>query len=137
VYGGAPSVERRPSPLRSGSHGGGKGVLKAGGVVHPWGCSAVSSPRWRGDAVSTTTGLEAQPLSWWWIGVDREACRSSMCAGGVFGQCCRGRCSGERQCCSGELPRSPAGFSVLTMVVVVTPHVSKPHDYVNHMFMRP
>jgi hypothetical protein len=23
------------------------------------------------------------------------------------------------------------------MVEIVTPHVSKPHDYVNHMFMRP
>jgi hypothetical protein len=25
----------------------------------------------------------------------------------------------------------------LLMTMVVTPHVSKPHDYVNHMFMRP
>jgi hypothetical protein len=60
-------------------------------------------------------------------------CALAVCLGSAAG----GRCSGERQCCSGELPRSLAGFSVLTMVVVVTPHVSKPHDYVNHMFMRP
>jgi hypothetical protein len=121
VYDGAPSVEHRPSPLRSGSHGGGNGVLKAGGVVHPWGCSAVSSPQWRGDAVSMTTGLGAHPLSWWWIGVGCEACRSSMRAGGVVWAVLQGgRCSGERQCCSSELPRSPAGFSVLTMVVVIS-----------------
>jgi hypothetical protein len=26
---------------------------------------------------------------------------------------------------------------ILVMHISVTPHVSKPHDYVNHMFMRP
>jgi hypothetical protein len=39
--GSAPSVEHRPSPPRGGPHGGGYGVLKVEGVVHPWGCSAV------------------------------------------------------------------------------------------------
>jgi hypothetical protein len=27
--------------------------------------------------------------------------------------------------------------SILVLIINVTPHVSKPHDYVNHMFMRP
>jgi hypothetical protein len=33
---------------------------------------------------------------------------------------------------AGQVEPNGAGGSVC-----VTPHVSKPHDYVNHMFMRP
>jgi hypothetical protein len=61
---GAPSVERRPSPLRGVPHGGGYNMLKAGGVVHPWGCSAVLSPQRHGAAVSSTVVLGAWLLSW-------------------------------------------------------------------------
>jgi hypothetical protein len=38
-------VERRDFPLRGGPHGGENDALKAGGVVHPWGCSAVLGAR--------------------------------------------------------------------------------------------
>jgi hypothetical protein len=95
--GGAPSVERRPSLPRDGPHGGGYEVLKVGGVVHPWGCSAVRSPRQRGGAVSSMVVLGARPLSWRWIGASFEACRSSttlaVCLGGAAGA---GRCGGRR-----------------------------------------
>jgi hypothetical protein len=90
-------VERRPSPPRGGPHGGGYDVLKVGGVVHPWGCSAVRSPQQRGGAVSLTVVLGARPLSWRWIGASFEACRSSttlaVCLGGAAGA---GRCGGRR-----------------------------------------
>jgi hypothetical protein len=37
-----------------------------------------------------------------------------------------------------ERPReAPVGEVMWLSMHVVTPHVSKPHDYVNHMFKRP
>jgi hypothetical protein len=56
---------------------GGNDMLKAGGVVHPWGRSAVRSPQRRGDAIFVMTMLGAQPLSWQWIDTGFKACRSS------------------------------------------------------------
>jgi hypothetical protein len=78
-----PLMEHRPSPLRVGPHGRGNGVLKAGGVVHPWGHSAA---RRCGLSIAV---LGARSISWRWIGTRFEACRSStvlaVWLGGVAG----------------------------------------------------
>jgi hypothetical protein len=34
-------------------------------------------------------------------------------------------------------PEQNGVVQMRNQTIIVTPHVSKPHDYVNHMFMRP